>query len=196
MKTIRSIFLFGFVVLGSSAWANSSPCDYYLPVCADKFARYNEEAKQITIDAQAKRITDEQAGKRIVALAQSMYPEDSLLASITAQQAALAEVLSRSNMSAKDKTALEDAAARTFSQALEFRKVLVNVAIAQEQALVGRASSQAAQVSAAQTESAVNTASMAYLLNGIGKAFSNSFGQSITPPPRICSYYGNTSFCY
>lgn len=40
-----------------------------------------------------------------------------------------------------------------------------------------------------------NTAAAANMLQGVGKAFSNSFGQSITQPMQICSYYGNTRYC-
>lgn len=40
-----------------------------------------------------------------------------------------------------------------------------------------------------------NTAATAQMLQGIGRAFNSSFGQSITPPMQICSYYGNTRYC-
>lgn len=41
-----------------------------------------------------------------------------------------------------------------------------------------------------------NAIAGAAALQGVGRAFNNSFGQSITPPPQICNYYGGTRYCY
>ncbi|WP_068319485.1 hypothetical protein [Polynucleobacter yangtzensis] len=41
-----------------------------------------------------------------------------------------------------------------------------------------------------------NAMAGAAALQGVGRAFNNSFGQSITPPPQICNYYGGTRYCY
>lgn len=200
MKKIRSIIFVCLASLSASVLADSI-CDYYTSACKEKLVRYDNATKQIDEEVKAKKITEVEAARRVVALAKDMYPEDALMASITAQQAALAEAFSRSKMSEKDKSALELTTSETFIRALAMRTALFNVANQQEQALnqyanQAQQAQQAYNVQESQDQSARNTIATSYLLNGIGRAFSSSFGQSILPPPQICNYYGGTRYCY
>lgn len=197
MKIIRLLLLTLLTLLGASAYASDSVCDYYVPACKEKFKRYNDATTAITQSVVDKKITTAEAGRKVGQLAQSMYPNDPLLLSIAAQQQAMAEILSGSKLTAQQQKTIEDAAAKTFTRALAERFALFDAMaeISQSQQQAAISSQQIAQARAEQAQDARSTIATAMFLNGVGRAFSTSWGQSILPTPQICTYYGGTSYC-
>lgn len=197
MRTIRLFFLAIVTLAGASAYASDYGCEYYAPTCKAKFTRYNTETAAITQAAADKKITMVEAGKRVAQLAQSMYPDDYLILSIAAQQQAMAEIFSTSKLTADQQKRIEDASAKTFNRAIAERFALIGAmeenARTYQQAI--NSSQQYAQARVEQDNSARSTIATAMFLNGVGRAFSSSFGQSILPTPQICTYYGGTSYC-
>lgn len=195
MRTIRLLFLAIVTLAGASAYAADSVCDYYVPACKDKYTRYNTETAIITQEAAAKKITTPEAGKRVAQIARSMYPNDPLLISITEQQQAMAEILGK--LPVQQQKTLEDAAAKTFARALKERFVLFDTMaeMSGQQQANQQAAAQYQQSSDAQANNARSTIATAMFLNGVGRAFATSWGQSILPTPQICTYYGGTSYC-
>lgn len=186
-------------LIWTPAFCQSDVCDYYLPQCATKFDQYNKATKQLDTQVQTKELSNLEAAQKAVALSNTLYPRDVLLANINKLNLAMAQFALRNRLSESQMHELDVFATDTVHQAIAERFAAMKAA--QE---VGQLYSQyqapqpyqTPQQSLEPQQNPANVAAIATLLNGIGKAFSNSFGQSILPPPRICSYYGNTSYCY
>lgn len=194
---IRIFFL--ALILSTSAFADDSVCIYYLPACKAEYARYNDGAKAITQDVTAKKITVQEGGKRIVALAQALYPEDGLILMIAAQQQVIADLSGK--ITPAQQKALEESAAKVFKRSLDERFVLFDamsqVSDQQQKAVVQAQQNAAAQAyaQANQAQDVRSTIATSYFLNRVGQAFATSWGQSLLPTPQICTYYGGTSYC-
>lgn len=197
MKTIRLLLLTLFALLGTSAYASDSICDYYVPACKEKFKRYNDGAAAITQAVADKKLTQAEGGKRVADLARSLYPNDPLILAITAQQQAMAEIFSKSTMTTQQQKVLEEAASKTFNRALQERFTLFDTMAEMEQGQQRMAAqqAQAQQVAVEQAQNVRATVATSYFLNRVGQAFATSYGQSLLPTPQICTYYGGTSYC-
>ncbi len=193
MKNLWRLSLLTLCLTTVPALAQSDLCDYYQPQCVKKFDQYTEIAKQLDVQVKNKGLSNLEAAQKAVALSDSLYPKDVLLASINKQNLVMAQFAERHHLSESQMSELDNSATDTFRQALLERFAVMKAA--QE---VGQFYSQyqAPQQYQPPQQNPANTAAIATLLNGIGKAFTNSFGQSITPPPRICNYYGGTSYCF
>ena len=193
MKLTQWIFVLIFGLIATPALCQSVICDYYLPQCATKFDQYSKAAKQLDVQVKNKELSNLEAAQKAVALSDSLYPKDGLLANINRQNLVMAQFALRNQLSEAQMSELDSSATDTFRQA-----ILERFATAKAAQEVGEFYSQyqAPQQYQPPQQNPANTAAIATLLNGIGKAFTNSFGQSITPPPRICNYYGGTSYCF
>lgn len=193
MKLNHWIFALILGLISTRAFCQSDICDYYLPQCDTKFEQYSKAAKQLDLQVKNKELSNLEAAQKAVALSSSLYPKDVLLGSINNQNLVMAEFALQNQLSEAQMRELDSSATDTFRQA-----ILERFATAKAAQEVGQFYSQyqAPQKYQAPQQNPANTAAIATMLNGIGRAFSNSFGQSITPPPRICNYYGNTSYCF
>ncbi len=193
MKSIQWLLLMMCAVTSTAALSQNDLCDYYLPQCATKFDQYSKAAKQLDVQVKNKELSNLEAAQKAVALSDSLYPKDVLLANINKQNLVTAQFALRYQLSEAQMSELNSSATDTFRQA-----ILERFAAAKAAQEVGQFYSQyqATQQYQPPQQNPANTAAIATMLNGIGRAFTNSFGQSITPPPRICNYYGSTSYCF
>jgi len=193
MKLTHWIFALILGLISTRVFCQSDICDYYLPQCAAKFDQYSKTVKQLDLQVKNKELSNLEAAQKAVALSDSLYPKDVLLGSINKQNLIMVQFALRNQLSEAQMSELDSSATDTFRQA-----ILERFAAAKAAQQVGQFYSQyqAPQEYQAPQQNPANTAAIATMLNGIGRAFSNSFGQSITPPPRICNYYGNTSYCF
>ena len=193
MKSIQWLLLIVCGLTSTAALSQNDLCDYYQPQCATKFNQFSKVAKQLDLQVKNKELSNLEAAQKVVALSDSLYPKDVLFASINKQNLVIAQFAERYHLSESQIRELDNSATDTFRQALLERFAVMKAA--QE---VGQFYSQyqTPQQYQPPQQNPANTAAIATLLNGIGKAFTNSFGQSITPPPRICNYYGGTSYCF
>lgn len=193
MKFNEWLFVLIFGLISTPAFCQSDICDYYLPQCATKFDQYSKAAKQLDAHVKNKELSNLEAAQKAVALSDSVYPKDALLANINRQNLVMTQFARRNQLSDDQMSELDSSATDTFRQA-----ILERFAAAKAAQEVGQFYSQyqATQQYQPPQQNPANTAAIATMLNGISKAFTNSFGQSITPPPRICNYYGSTSYCF
>lgn len=195
---MKIITVFLLSVLSSLALAQTETCAYYTRQCPSKFASYNDATRDIDSQVKRKEITELKGAQKVSDLAHSMFPQDALLISIVMQQATMARVLALSNLSQAQKDELDKSAGATYSAALIERFAFLDAAKEAGEQMV-RVQNQAApqQVIYSGGGGAVNDAlPTAMFLNKVGNAFATSFGQSLTPPPRICMYGKGTSMCY
>ena len=178
MKTIMSIVLACAVLFSSHAFAQSDLCDFYLPQCEGKFVDFRDSMGAIVKQSTSGKITPLEASDQILKLSEQTYPKDTLLIATAKQMNALEKVFATSNIPESKKAELSDGADKIFQQAMKDRSEALNMS---QQSNAGANRS--------------NVAATATMLNGIGRAFNNSFGQSITPPLQICTYYGGTRYC-
>ncbi|MFZ3038465.1 MULTISPECIES: hypothetical protein [unclassified Polynucleobacter] len=193
MKSSQWLLLVMCAVTSTAALSQNDLCDYYLPQCAAKFDQYSKAAKQLDVQVKNRELSKLEAAQKAIALSDSLYPRDGLLANINRQNLVMAQFAQRNQLSDDQMSGLDSSATDTFRQA-----ILERFAAAKAAQEVGQFYSQyqATQQYQPPQQNPANTAAIATMLNGIGKAFTNSFGQSITPPPRICNYYGSTSYCF
>lgn len=193
MKSTQWLLLVMCAVTSTAALSQNELCDYYIPQCAAKFDQYSKAARQLDVQVKNKELSNLEAAQKAVALSDSLYPKDVLLANINKQNLVMAQFALRNQLSETQMSELNSSTTDTYRQA-----ILERFAAAKAAQEVGQFYSQyqAPQQYQPSQQNPANTAAMATLLNGIGRAFTNSFGQSITPPPRICNYYGSTSYCF
>lgn len=193
MKSIQWLLLVMCGVTSTAALSQNDLCDYYLPQCAAKFDQYSKAAKQLDVQVKSKELSNLEAAQKAVALSDSLYPKDVLLANINKQNLVIAQFALQNQLSEAQMSELNASTTDTYRQA-----ILERFAAAKAAEEVGQFYSQyqVPQQYQAPQQNPANTAAIATMLNGIGRAFTNSFGQSITPPPRICNYYGSTSYCF
>ncbi|OYY54249.1 MAG: hypothetical protein B7Y55_08560 [Polynucleobacter sp. 35-46-207] len=187
MKTIMSIVLVSAVLFSAPAMSQSWACDYYLPQCPDKVQQYDKEYGDIQSKVQSGKMTMPEAAKQAMALTEKMYPKDKSLNDMSKQQYALIQFAKESNANTEDKLSLIRMNAELLDTLIKDRFQMANAFIEADREYQKQQQSRS---------STGNTAAVATMLSGIGRAFNNSFGQSITPPPRVCNYYGGSSYCF
>ena len=187
MKLTHWIFALIFGLIATPTFAQEWQCDYYLPQCPDKARQYEKESNAVSTQIMDLKITFLEGTKKYIEISERMHPNDKVLNDMSKQTGTLAEFVVNSNASPEAMLKMlklnSDLQGAFIKERFEMANAFTDV----------RNDIQRQQQS---RTSAGNTAAIATLLNGIGKAFTNSFGQSITPPPRICNYYGGTSYCF
>lgn len=187
MKTIRAIVLVFAALLTSSAFADNWACDYVLPQCQNKVDKFESSLKEIGEQMESKKITRVEMSKKMLDLTKEMYPKDKTFILLAEQRLATNQLL-------EDLKVNPDAAATLRKANSDFYEKVVSDRFEMADAIAKIENQQ--QASRQNGNNAANTAAVATMLNGIGRAFNNSFGQSITPPPQICNYYGGTRYCF
>jgi hypothetical protein len=184
MKTIVSIVLVFAALISAPVFAQNN---------AELFSK---EVERIVAQYEAKKISQSVAAKEIFIASKSYFPNDKLTQDYYQSLSDYSDQLAKKSISQSKFDELTNARAERYEAAMEDRREAN--ARAQRQAELEndrmRQAQAAAYADAAQQYR--NTAATATMLNGIGRAFNNSFGQSITPPPQICNYYGGTRYCY
>jgi len=180
MKTIRCIFLL-FVAITS------------LPALAQNNQQlYDKELEQIGAQFETKKIDRTTGLKEILAATKTYFPNDKLTQSFYQSLIEYSEQFDRKVITKKKFDELFEARTDRYKSAME------NKERAERQAELENDRLRQAQADAYNegVRQQRNAMAGAAALQGIGRAFSNSFGQSITPPPQICNYYGGTRYCY
>lgn len=181
-----SIVLACAVLFSSHAFANNWACDYLLPQCPEKEQKFRRGIDEIGALKDANKITSLEMSKKYLELTLSMYPKDKTLIDMFTQSVLIKKFLASKGIS-------ED-------EILDIRKISVELyeEIIADRFQMANAFMEADKEYQKQQQSRSNygnVAATATMLNGIGRAFNNSFGQSITPPLQICTYYGGTRYC-
>lgn len=186
MKKIAVIAFLYSAVLSFSVMAQEWTCDYYLPQCQSKASKYDAEYAEIQDKYKAKKISIVELAKQAMELTAKMYPKDKTLNGMSKQQYTLINFVMESSADQQYKTQLISLNGELMDDLIKDRFQMAN-ALSDMDGQIQR--QQQAQ------QGGNNAVATATLLNGIGRAFNSSFGQSITPPMQICSYYGNTRYC-
>lgn len=153
---------------------------------------FEKESERIMAQANAKKISRTMAMKEILAAAKTYIPNDKITKDFLESQVDYSEQLDKKKISEKEWMTLKNARVERYEAAIIDREE--SKARAQRQADLENDRMRQAQAAAAQQQR--NTAATAYLLNGVGNAANTSFGQSLTPPVKVCNYYGGTRYCY
>lgn len=187
MKTIMSIVLVCAAFSSAPAIAEEWQCDYYLPQCPDKVKAFDKAAMDIAKPSSGQEPTLIDASEKFIVLVQKMYPKDKTLNDMAKQRYVLAKFSAASNLSKDEKINLIEVNSALLQDIITDRFQMANAFIEADKEYLRQQQSRS---------SAGNTAAVATMISGIGRAFNNSFGQSITPPPRVCNYYGGSSYCF
>lgn len=187
MKTIVSIVLVFAALISAPVFAQGWQCDYYIPQCPDKLKEFDKAAMEIAKPSSGREPTLIDASEKFIVLVQKMYPKDKTLNDMAKQRYVLAKFSAASNLSKDEKINLIEVNSTLLQDIINDRFEMANAFMDADREYQKQQQSRS---------SAGNTAAVATMLNGIGKAFTNSFGQSLTPPPRICNYYSGTSYCF
>ena len=182
MKTIMSIVLVFASLLSIPAYSQNTPAEYAL---------FEKEEDRIIEQRKANKIGRTVALKETLIAAKTYMPRDRVTHDYLSSLINYSEQFDKKKISQKEYDSLREARNARFSSAIkdlnesEYQEFLKSESARQDQAA-------AYNEAARQQQNAVAGATM---LNGIGRAFNNSFGQSITPPLQICTYYGGTRYC-
>ncbi len=180
MKTIRCIFLILAILTSLPALAQNNQ------------QLYDKELEQIGAQFESKKIDRTTSLKEILAARKTYFPNDRLTQSFLQSLVEYSEQLDKKIITKKKYEELYEARTDRYKSALE------NKERAERQAELENDRLRQAQADAYNEgiRQQRNTMAGAAALQGIGRAFNNSYGQSITPPPQICNYYGGTRYCY
>lgn len=184
LKTIRAIVLVFTAFLS-------------LPVIAQtKEDLFNKELERIVAQYEAKKISQSEAAKEVFIASKSYFPSDKLTQDYFQSLSEYTDQLAKKAITRKKFDELRYARAERYEAAIADRKEAAERA--QRQAEVENDRLRQAQADAYNEaiRQQRNAMAGAAALQGVGRAFNNSFGQSITPPPQICNYYGGTRYCY
>ncbi|MBU3592031.1 hypothetical protein ICN11_08380 [Polynucleobacter sp. 78F-HAINBA] len=171
-----------------------------MPVIAqNNQAAFFKEVEIIADKVEAGEKSQSEGAKEIFSLSKSYFPNDKLIQSFYQSLLLHSERLEKKLITQKEFDSLGQASLADYKSAISARTI--ESAKAQFQAALENDRPQRGQYTGEmlmqqEYTNPANTAAIATMLNGIGRAFTNSFGQSITPPPRICNYYGGTSYCF
>lgn len=187
MKTIMSIVLVFAALATLPVMAQEWTCNYFLPQCPSKGKAYTNAINSVIEQRDAMKISMLEASKKMLEITKDIYPKDQTLISMREQSVEIAKLLSDSKIS-------PDVAEKIRNASSDFYQRVIADRFEMAEAIGKMESNQQSRTQAGNNYA--NTAAVATMLNGIGRAFNNSFGQSITPPPQICNYYGGTRYCY
>lgn len=187
MKTIVRIVLVSAALLSVPAMAQSWTCDYVLPQCPDKLNKLESAVGAAHEQMEQNKITRVEMSKKILEITKEMYPKDGTMISLAEQRLAINQLLADSSTSPEMAEKMRKVSSDFYTRVISDRFEMANS--------ISKIEGQQ-QASRQPGNSAANTAAVATMLSGIGRAFNNSYGQSITPPPQICNYYGGTRYCF
>lgn len=153
---------------------------------------YIKELNQIGAQLLDKKIDRTTFFKESLAATKTYLPNDKLTQSFFQSLIEYSEQLDRKVITKKKYEELYEARTERYKTAIE------NKERAERQAELENDRLRQAQADAYNEgiRQQRNAMAGAAALQGVGRAFNNSFGQSITPPPQICNYYGGTRYCY
>jgi hypothetical protein len=164
-----------------------------LPVFAQNNQElYNKELDQIGAQFEAKKIDRTTGLKEILAATKTYFPNDKLTQSFYQSLIEYSEQFDRKAITKKKFDELFEARTDRYKSAMENKERSERQAELENDRL-RQAQADAYNEGMRQQRNAMAGAAA---IQGIGRAFNNSFGQSITPPPQICNYYGGTRYCY
>lgn len=187
MKTIMSIVLVFAAFLSCSAYAQNTPTEYAL---------FSKEVDRINEQKDANRISRTMAFKEKLIAAKTYMPGDRITQDYLRSLIDYSEQLDKKKISQSEYNALKESRDERFLAAIKDINESDDRAFRQAELENDRMRQAQASANANAAQQFRTTAATATMLNGIGRAFNNSFGQSITPPPQICDYYGGTRYCY
>lgn len=173
---------------------------FSMPVIAqNNRSVFYKEVEIIADKMEAGQKTPSEGAREIFALSKLYFPNDKLTQSYYQSLVLYSERLEKKLITEKEfeslgKASLDDYGSAISARTIETAKAQFQAALENDRRQRGQYNSEMPMQQ--QYTNPANTAATATMLNGIGKAFNNSFGQSITPPPRICNYYGGTSYCF
>lgn len=184
IQTIRAIVLVLAALLFTSVMAQT------------KEDLFNKELERIVAQYEAKKISQSEAAKEIFIASISYFPNDKLTQDYFQSLSEYTDQLAKKSITRKKFDELRYARAERYEAAMADRKEAAERA--QRQAELENDRMRQAQENAYNEaiRQQRNAMAGAAALQGVGRAFNNSFGQSITPPPQICNYYGGTRYCY
>lgn len=180
MKTIRCIFLILAILTSLPALAQNNQ------------QLYDKELEQIGAQFEAKKIDRTTGLKEILAATKTYFPNDKLTQSFYQSLIEYSEQFDRKAITKKKFDELFEARTDRYKSAME-NKERAERQTELENDRLRQAQADAYNEGVRQQRNAMAGAAA---IQGIGRAFNNSYGQSITPPPQICNYYGGTRYCY
>lgn len=186
MKTIMSIVLVCVAFFSFSAHAQNSAAEYAL---------FEKEVDRITEQQKANKIRRTMAYKEKLVAAKTYMPGDKITQDYIISLIGYSEQLDSKKISQSEYDTLKEARDERFLAAMKDMRESNEQAYRQAELESDRMRQAQASAYADAAQQYRNTAATATMINGIGRAFNNSFGQSITPPLQICSYYGGTRYC-
>lgn len=187
MKTIMSIVL---------VFAAFLSCPAYSQNTATEYALFEKEVDRITEQQKANKIGRTMAYKEKLIAAKTYMPGDKITQDYINSLISYSEQLDTKKISQSQYNALKEARDERFLAAMKDMRESNEQAYRQAELENDRMRQAQASANANAAQQFRTTAATATMLNGVGRAFNNSFGQSITPPPQICDYYGGTRYCY
>ncbi|WP_293599879.1 hypothetical protein [Polynucleobacter sp. 35-46-11] len=187
MKTIMSIVLVCAAFFSLSAHAQNTPAEYAL---------FEKEVDRISEQQKANKIGRTMAYKEKLVAAKTYMPGDKITQDYINSLIGYSEQLDSKKINKSEYDALKEARDERFLAAMKDMRESNERAYRQAELENDRMRQAQASTYANAAQQYRTTAATATMLNGIDRAFTNSFGQSITPPPQICDYYGGTRYCY
>lgn len=187
MKTIMSIVL---------VFAAFLSCPAYSQNTATEYALFEKEVDRITEQQKANKIGRTMAYKEKLIAAKTYMPGDKITQDYINSLISYSEQLDTKKISQSQYNALKEARDERFLAAMKDMRESNDRAYRQAELENDRMRQAQASANENAAQQFRTTAATATMLNGVGRAFNNSFGQSITPPPQICDYYGGTRYCY
>ena len=186
MKTIMSIVLVCAAFLSIPAYSQNTP---------QEFALFNKEEDRIIEQQQANKISRTMALKETLVAAKTYMPNDKITRDYLSSLIDYSEQLDKKKITQKEYENLRELRRERYEAANADRNEADARAFRQAELENDRMRQAQASANANAAQQYRNTAATATMINGVGRAFNNSFGQSITPPLQICNYYGGTRYC-
>jgi hypothetical protein len=187
MKTIAGIFLVFAAFISASVFAQNTPSEYAL---------FKKEDNRITEQRNANTISRTKMLKERLVASKTYMPNDRVTMAYITSLIDYSEQLDNKKISQKEYSSLTEARGERFMAAIKDMNDAEDRAF--QQAAVENDKIRQEQTNAYNEviRQQRNAMAGAAALQGIDRSFNNSFGQSITPPPQICNYYGGTRYCY
>lgn len=156
---------------------------------------YDKEADRITEQFNAGKLGRTAAIKEMLWATKTYYPNDRISHAYWQSIIEYSEQLDKKQITKKRYDELYEARLQRYKQSYDEAKEAYEKD--RRQAELEDSRRRQAQIDAYNqaAQQQRNDAAIAGALQGVGRAFNNSYGQSITPPMQICNYYGNTRYC-
>lgn len=187
MKTIMSIVLVFAALFSLPAYSQNTPAEFDL---------FTKESNRITEQQKANKISRTMAFKEKLVAAKTYMPGDKITQDYLSSLIDYSEQLDKKKISKAEYDSLKESRGERFLAAIKDQNEADERAYRQAELENDRMRQNQSSANANAAQQYRNTAATATMINGVGRAFTNSYGQSITPPPQICDYYGGTRYCY